>query len=209
MDQDDRTTKKDNLQLVGVTATFIASKYEEMYLPEISDFVYLCDNVFKVKDIKAMEIKILTTLQFNLGRPLPLHFLRRNSKVGSADSEQHTLAKFIMELTLPEYQFAHINPSVMAASSLCLSCAILSGKGESSSSWTSTLQHYSGYSHEDLLSTLCSLAQLIVDLYSSPKKKENNVVKKYASKKFSRISLLSDLQPSNALLAKLASKAVH
>jgi len=205
----DRTTRKDNLQLVGVTATFIASKYEEMYLPEISDFVYLCDNVFKVKDIKAMEIKILSTLSFNLGRPLPLHFLRRNSKVGSADSEQHTLAKYIMELTLPEYNFAHINPSVMAASSLCLSCAILSGKGECESSWTTTLQHYSGYSHADLQPTLSSLAALIVEVYSNSKKKENNVVKKYASKKFSRISLLSELQPTNAFLTKLASKAVH
>jgi len=207
--QVDKTTRKDNLQLVGVTATFIASKYEEMYLPEISDFVYLCDNVFKVKDIKTMEIKILSTLQFNLGRPLPLHFLRRNSKVGSADSEQHTLAKYIMELTLPEYNFAHINPSVMAASSLCLSCALLSGKGESESSWTSTLQHYSGYTHADLKETLQSLAALIVEVYSNTKKKENNVVKKYASKKFSRISLLSELQPSNGLLSKLASKSVH
>lgn len=206
--QVDRTTRKDTLQLVGVTATFIASKYEEMYLPEITDFVYLCDNVFKVKEIKQMEIKILSTLNFNLGRPLPLHFLRRNSKVGSADSEQHTLAKYIMELTLPEYNFAHINPSVMAASSLCLSCAVLAGRSDAEGSWTPTLQHYSGYTYTDLHATLCSLAALIVEVYTSSKKKENNVVKKYASKKFSRISLLTELNATNALLTKLASKAV-
>ena len=29
------------LQLVGVTAMFVASKYEEMYVPAIEDFVYM------------------------------------------------------------------------------------------------------------------------------------------------------------------------
>ena len=32
--------KRNNLQLVGVTAMFIASKYEEIYAPEVKDFVY-------------------------------------------------------------------------------------------------------------------------------------------------------------------------
>ena len=38
------TTKE--LQLVGVTALFLASKYEEMYPPEIGDFVYITDKTY-------------------------------------------------------------------------------------------------------------------------------------------------------------------
>ena len=35
---------KKMLQLVGVTAMFIASKYEEMYPPEIGDFAFVTNN---------------------------------------------------------------------------------------------------------------------------------------------------------------------
>jgi cyclin B len=38
--------KRNNLQLVGVTAMFIASKYEEIYAPEVKDFVYITDYAY-------------------------------------------------------------------------------------------------------------------------------------------------------------------
>ena len=54
------------LQLVGVTAMFLASKYEEMYKTRtIDDFVYITDNTYSKADIRRMEIKILQTLKFN------------------------------------------------------------------------------------------------------------------------------------------------
>jgi cyclin B len=67
---------------VGVTSMLIASKYEEMYAPEVADFVYITDNAYQKKDIREMEALILKTLDFSMGKPLCLHFLRRNSKAG-------------------------------------------------------------------------------------------------------------------------------
>ena len=64
----------------------IASKYEEMYAPEIGDFEYITDNAYTNADIRRMECCILKALDFNLGRPLPLHFLRRNSKAGEVSA---------------------------------------------------------------------------------------------------------------------------
>uniref|UniRef100_A0A8C9RTF9 Cyclin B2 n=1 Tax=Scleropages formosus TaxID=113540 RepID=A0A8C9RTF9_SCLFO len=77
------------LQLVGVTAMLIASKYEEMYAPEVADFVYISDNAFSKAEIWKMEVLMLKDLNFDLGRPLPLHFLRRASKAGSSVMQEH------------------------------------------------------------------------------------------------------------------------
>ncbi|TRY81064.1 hypothetical protein TCAL_04549 [Tigriopus californicus] len=106
------TTKQ--LQLVGVSAMFVASKYEEMYPPEIGDFVYITDKAYTESQIRKMEITIISSLDFELGRPLPLNFLRRNSKAGFVDAQAHTLAKYVMELSLVEYRMAHVPPSVLA-----------------------------------------------------------------------------------------------
>ena len=67
---------------------------------------------------------VLQVLRFDLGRPLPLHFLRRNSKAGQVDATIHTLAKYAMELTLVEYSFAHIPPSKLAATALAISLVV-------------------------------------------------------------------------------------
>lgn len=60
---------------------FLASKYEEMYPPEISDFAYVTDKAYTTAQIRDMEMTILRVLKFQLGRPLPLQFLRRASKI--------------------------------------------------------------------------------------------------------------------------------
>ncbi|XP_057580975.1 G2/mitotic-specific cyclin-B2 isoform X2 [Hippopotamus amphibius kiboko] len=117
------------LQLVGITALLLASKYEEMFSPNIEDFVYITDNAYTSSQIREMETLILKELKFELGRPLPLHFLRRASKAGEVDVEQHTLAKYLMELTLVDYDMVHYHPSKVAAAASCLSQKVL-GQGK-------------------------------------------------------------------------------
>ena len=68
--------------MVGVAAMWIASKYEEVYSPGAGDFVSITDNTYTKAEIRQMECQILKVLGFELGRPLPSHFLRRNSKAG-------------------------------------------------------------------------------------------------------------------------------
>merc|ERR1719259_1071066 len=75
----------------------IACKYEEMYVPEANDFVFITDQAYEAKEILAKELEIMKALGFNLGKPIALNFLRRNSKAGYVDVKHHSLAKYILE----------------------------------------------------------------------------------------------------------------
>ena len=93
LQHDVKKISRSKLQLVGVASMLIAAKYEEIYAPEVKDFVYITDRAYTERDILKMEIRVLSVLNFNLGRPLPLHFLRRASKAGGVEAATHTLAK--------------------------------------------------------------------------------------------------------------------
>merc|ERR1712029_870494 len=129
---------RSKLQLVGVAAMLIAAKYEEIYAPEVKDFVYITDRAYTEKEILKMEVKILSTLKFDLGRPLPLHFLRRASKAGSVESVTHTLAKYIMELSLGSYNTVSVSPSMLASAALALSLKLLDTGSSFAEVWTET-----------------------------------------------------------------------
>ena len=97
------TVSRSKLQLLGVTSMLIASKYEEMYPPEVRDFVYITDNAYTTAEIFKMEALVLRVLDFDLGNPVSLHFLRRCSRAALADTQIHTLAKYLLELKMGSY----------------------------------------------------------------------------------------------------------
>jgi hypothetical protein len=49
----------------------LASKYEEIYPPEMRDFVYICDNAYTRAQILEMEQLMLEKLNFELSLPTP------------------------------------------------------------------------------------------------------------------------------------------
>ncbi|XP_065124002.1 G2/mitotic-specific cyclin-B2 isoform X1 [Paramisgurnus dabryanus] len=182
------TRKK--LQLVGVTAMLIACKYEEIFVPMVEDFAYIADDAFTKAQIREMEMLILSGLNFELGRPLPLHFLRRASKAGNADAEKHTLAKYFLELTLLDYDMVHYHPSETAAAALCLSQLVLDGQ-----KWSPTQQHYSTYDEAHLKPIMQHIAKNVVSV-NEGLSKHVSVKKKYSSSKLMKISLLPQLKSS-------------
>jgi len=47
------------LQLVGVTSLLIASKYEEIYPPELRDLVYICDRAYTRSEVRFVSAPLL------------------------------------------------------------------------------------------------------------------------------------------------------
>ena len=50
------------------------------------------------------------------------------------NANTHSLAKYLMELTIVDYDMCHIHPSTIAAAALCMSIRLLDG-----GDWVSTV----------------------------------------------------------------------
>ncbi|XP_017709659.1 PREDICTED: cyclin-A1 isoform X3 [Rhinopithecus bieti] len=63
------------LQLVGTAAILLASKYEEIYPPEVDEFVYITDDTYTKRQLLKMEHLLLKVLAFDLTVPTTNQFL--------------------------------------------------------------------------------------------------------------------------------------
>ena len=61
--------QRKSLQLVGIGALCLACKHEEVMIPNMGDFIYICDNAYTVDQLMVMEVDMLNTLQLKLHVP--------------------------------------------------------------------------------------------------------------------------------------------
>ena len=118
-------TSRVKLQLVGVASMFISSKYEEIYPPELKDFVYITDKAYVKSDVLDMEYKMLSSLNFDITFPTQWSFLeifRKNLKI---DQKTFNLAWFLMELSLINYKMLKFKYSQIAASAIMIAIKTL------------------------------------------------------------------------------------
>ncbi|SCV04332.1 LAME_0H17612g1_1 [Lachancea meyersii CBS 8951] len=172
----------EKLQLVGTACLFIASKYEEVYSPSVKHFAYETDGACDEDEIREGEKFILKTLEFNLNYPNPMNFLRRISKADDYDIQSRTLAKYLLEISIVDFRFIGILPSLCAATAMFLSRKML-GKGK----WDGNLIHYSGGYTREELAPVCNM---VMDYLVQPVV-HDEFFKKYASRKFMKASVIS------------------
>ncbi|XP_045500059.1 G2/mitotic-specific cyclin-B1 [Colias croceus] len=181
---------KEKLQLIGVTAMFIASKYEEIYAPDVNDFVFVTDYTYSKSDILRCEKEILQKLGFCLAWPIPLNFLRRFVKVAHGTSKNHHLAKYFVDLCLVDYSMAHYRPSELSAAAICLSLYILSNE-RLEDVWTPTLSYYSGYKLDHIEPIIRKIAKIVTNTERS---KFKAVFNKYMDVTLAKVSCLPQLK---------------
>lgn len=81
------SVSRKNLQLVGVTAMLLAAKYEEIWAPEVQDFVFISDNAYSREQVLTMEKNMLNSLKFNLTVPTPYVFMVRLLKAAACEKQ--------------------------------------------------------------------------------------------------------------------------
>ena len=61
--------------------TKFCRKYEEIYPPEVTEFVYITDDTYTKKQVLRMEQLVLGVLEFNVTVPTSFFFANHFSKV--------------------------------------------------------------------------------------------------------------------------------
>lgn len=179
-----KVVSRQKLQLVGVVAMLLAAKYEEIYPPEVKDFIYIAANTYTRDDILRMERLMFATLDFNLTMPTIYVFLKRALQVMDADTRTHQLAQFLAEISLLDYKMLQYPPSVIGASCVFLANKYLAVKDP----WCRPLEHYSQYKMVDL--EKCA-SEILTICQNSPQQKTQAVRKKFSYAKYGEVTKLT------------------
>ena len=198
-----KEVSRPKLQLVGVTCLLLASKYEEIYPPELRDLVYICDRAYTKTDVSSlclniaekfycllifylfalqiidMEEQILKTLEYNITVPSAHSFLVRYLKAGHADKKIVQISCYLMDGTLQSYPLLSFLPSQLAAAAVFISRRVVGRNG-----WSPTLLNYSDYAEEEII----PVARALLQAKKNADQELRAVEKKYSSNRFGAVT---------------------
>jgi len=115
-----RSISPNKLQLVGITALFIASKYEEVVCPDLNSFIILAERNYSEAEITKAEKYMLYSLNYDVRFLNPLYFVRRVSKANNYDSRTRKMAKYFLELMTLSKVFYDFPKSVLGTTAMYL-----------------------------------------------------------------------------------------
>uniref|UniRef100_A0A5B6Z6J4 Uncharacterized protein n=1 Tax=Davidia involucrata TaxID=16924 RepID=A0A5B6Z6J4_DAVIN len=186
-----KTVLRKELQLVGISAMLMASKYEEIWAPEVNDFVCISDRAYTHEQVLMMEKRILGELEWNLTVPTPYVFLVRFIKASFPDQDMENMVYFLAELGMMNYGTLMYCPSMVAASAVYAARCTLN----KSPVWNETLKLHTGFSEPQLK----DCAKLLVRFHSVAAESKLKVIhRKYSNSERGAVALLP---PAKFLLA--------
>jgi len=107
---------KDCLQLVGLTAMWVAAKQEELAPPSLDELVALCAATYTAINFKHMELILLAKLQFNLAAPTAAYHLSHLVAVEDEKEWPEDLSRHLVEMVMEDHLLARLHPSRIARS---------------------------------------------------------------------------------------------
>lgn len=171
-----RGVARERLQLVGITALLVASKYEEVSPLEVKSAVDVTDCAYTAKEVLLTECGMLRTLDFEVACPTIAHFLPQlqavsriqrqldfglysffgsttSGKVGELCDE---MAWYLAELSLLDVKMVRFLPSHVAAAAILVSNRLF-GRVPA---WPQHLQDFTGLTEQALAGCALDLDRL-------------------------------------------------
>merc|ERR1712002_1241291 len=183
------SVQRAKLQLVGAACMFIASKYEEIYPPDVGEFVYITDDTYNKRQVLRMEHLVLKVLGFDLAVATSHLFLHKmldmyKDEDPSEDNRLAALASYLAKLVLVEGQ----DMLKFSASLVAAGCVALARHTLDLEAWPDQLALKAGYA----VSEIRECFVLIHGVFSKASSAAQQAVRdKYKTTKFFSVSELS------------------
>ncbi|KAL1548773.1 G2/mitotic-specific cyclin-2 [Salvia divinorum] len=187
-----KSTARKELQLVGLGAMLIASKYEEIWAPEVNELVFISDKTYSSAHILCMEKMILGQLEWSLTVPTPYVFLVRFIKASMSDAKVENMVYMLAEVAMMNYSTAmRYSPSMIAASAVYAARCSLNMVP----AWNETLRQHTGFVEEQLM----DCAKLLATYHSTLVEGNlRGIYRKYHSSEREAVALIP---PAKSLLS--------
>ena len=104
------------LQLLGIASLLISCKSQEIYYPQLSEFIDITDGAYVKNELIDMEKKVLKVLNFNIIAPTANDFYNIIAKAFGFDQKQFYLGKYFLESALIDYRMIKYSSSVIGVS---------------------------------------------------------------------------------------------
>lgn len=179
-----RRVRRRDLQLVACTAAFIAAKFEEIHPPEVRDFVFITNQACRKEAVLAMEVTMLTALEFCLCRPTAAHYLQRYQRERDC-SEAQSLLQYLLELALLDLRMTRFSPSLQAAAAALVSSRLVN----SSHAWPEIKGGLAEASENALQCCAHEMLQLLRDAREGT---IHEVRRKFSRPEFHSIAVISE-----------------
>ena len=105
---------KNKLQLIGVTSLLIACKYEEIFSPEMRDFICILDREYEKEDLMEEENNILKILKFEVIYPSSLRYYEILRIEFGIEEKYYKYGHYLLELCLLDCRFSKYQQAVIA-----------------------------------------------------------------------------------------------
>jgi hypothetical protein len=173
---------KHQLQLLGLAAIFVATKYEEIDAVTMPDLLALSEGSLDALSIIQMEAQLLGSLKFELSivtsRCFATRYVHIASHFFSGENEDSkdfsrfpSLVYYLTEVSLYHYPMLHYTPSQVAIASIVLALHSLDKP-----CWSNTMSHHTGFKFPHIIK---AVNELYVAWCAMPTLKYNIAFKKY------------------------------
>ncbi|MES1902721.1 MAG: Cyclin-A2 [Paramarteilia canceri] len=188
------------LQLVGTASLLIASKFEEIYPPEVKVFSFITENSYSEKEVLEMESLILKTLGFQICVPNLRTFIQTIIEL-CCPSNHHThqltlLLDYLSDIVLLECDvFSHYPPALLAFALISTAFHLLQYEHP----WPRNVSELAASSSISFSNLRNILVDLLDKYEQSQKNAESPVYRKYGAASYEAVSRIAI--PKNLPLA--------